>query len=118
MGILILIMLCIVVFDYVINRYLMRRLQIENSSNKYINRIHKYVENSLYIIAIVLIVISVTDFESLRIFTFVTMAIMFAFRAIMQILYEKERKTYIHSVVTLGLIVIGTIIYGVLDMNA
>ena len=117
MLILLVIIFSMLIINYVINRYLMNRLHIEGSPNKYVNRIHKYIENPLYVITFIVITISIHDFHFLRIFIFVIPALMFAFRAIMQVMYEKERKTYIHSVVALGLFIIGGIIYMILEMN-
>lgn len=117
MGMLILILFSILILDYAINRYLLNPRDIGESPHNYINRTHKYVENVIYAITIIVIVISINDFYSLRIFIFVLFAMMFLFRFIMQMIYEKEKKTYIQSLVTIGLIIIGAIIYGLVEMG-
>lgn len=104
----------ILILDYLINKKLMDYFNMEEPVNKYVNQWHKYIENAIYLIHLIIIVITITDYESYRVLIFIIAAIMFLFRAFMQFKYEKEDKTYLLSLVSVGLFVMATIVYAML----
>jgi len=110
------ILICILVANYVINNVLTRKLNIKkpDPGNKYVNTLHKYGEGILHWATIIVIVISITNFHHLRIFIFIVPCIFFAFSTLMEWNYVKQNKTYLLSAVSCGLFIIGAIVYGLI----
>lgn len=110
------ILICILVSNYVINNILTRKMNIKkrDSQNKYVNTLHKYGEGILHWATIIVIAISITNFQHLRIFIFIVPCIFFAFSTLMEWNYVKKNKTYLLSAVSCGLFIIGSIVYGLI----
>ncbi|WP_339229305.1 DUF4181 domain-containing protein [Oceanobacillus sp. FSL K6-2867] len=109
------ILFSILILDQFINRSLIKKLHIEKAEleSKYVNKLHKYGERVLYWSSFIVMIISIQEFHHLRLFIFIGMAILFAFRTIMKWNFMKESKTYFLSAVTCGLFIAGLIVYGV-----
>ncbi|MFD1361718.1 DUF4181 domain-containing protein [Lentibacillus salinarum] len=109
------IMIAILVLDHFINRKLITKLNIEESDlgKTYVNKLHKYGEGILYWTSFIVMIIAISDFKYLRIFIFIGMTVVFAFRTIMKWIYAKENKTYLLSATTCALFILGSVIYGV-----
>ncbi|WP_080875959.1 DUF4181 domain-containing protein [Oceanobacillus timonensis] len=106
----------ILILDHFINRYLIKKWDIQTSDLglKYVNKLHKYGERILYLGSLIVLVIAVNDFPDLRIWVFISMAVLFAFRTIMKWTYAKENKTYLLNAVTCGLFIVSSFVYGFL----
>ncbi|MFD1412264.1 DUF4181 domain-containing protein [Oceanobacillus jeddahense] len=59
-------------------------------------------------------VIAVYDFPNLRIWIFISMTAMFAFRTIMRWIFTRENKAYLTSAITCGLFIMGAIAYSII----
>ncbi|MFD2629938.1 DUF4181 domain-containing protein [Oceanobacillus kapialis] len=116
------ILICILVLDHFINRRLIKKLPIERSTleneSKYVNKQHKYGENILYWSSYIVMLFSILEFPSLRIFIFIGVGLVFEFRTYMKWKFTREKKTYLLSAVTCGLFLIGSIVYALLDYTA
>ncbi|GAA0416049.1 DUF4181 domain-containing protein [Agaribacter marinus] len=113
------ILIAIFILDQFINRSLIKKWDIEipELERKYVNKLHKYVEKILYCSSFIVMIIAINEFSHLRIFIFISMAVMFAFRTIMKWTFTKESKTYLLSAVTCGLFIVGSIVYGLTHYN-
>ncbi|WHX28115.1 DUF4181 domain-containing protein [Virgibacillus halodenitrificans] len=111
---LIIILSVILVLDQLINRKLIKKLSIEESDlgKKYVSKLHKYGEGILYWTSFIVMILTINEFPHLRIFIFIGMTILFAFRTIMKWVYARERKTYLLSAITCVLFILGSISYG------
>lgn len=109
------IMIAILVLDHFINRKLIAKLNIKefDLGKKYVNRLHKYGEGILHWASLIVMIIAISDFKHLRIFIFIGMTMLFAFRTIMKWIYAKENKTYLLSATTCILFILGSVIYEV-----
>ena len=110
------ILICIVVSNYILNNILTRKLSIKKRDyeNKYVNTLHKYGEIILHWTTIIVMVISITSFPNLRILIFIVPCILFTFSTLMEWSYVKQDKTYLLSAVSCGLFIIGSIVYGLI----
>jgi len=117
MIIIITIAITILILDQLINRKLIKKLNIEDSDLdlKYVNNLHKYVEGILYWTSFSVMIIAVLEILHLRILIFVGMAVVFAFRTIMQWIFTKESNTYLLSSITCVLFIIGSVTYWISD---
>ncbi|WP_018930702.1 DUF4181 domain-containing protein [Gracilibacillus lacisalsi] len=110
----IVIIFCIFILDQLINRKLIKKMNIEAADleNRYVNKTHKYVENILHWATLLLIAASISDYHQLRLFLFIVPSLMFAFRAIMKWKFATDNQTYLLSSVTCVLFIMGLIVYG------
>ncbi|MCT2534863.1 DUF4181 domain-containing protein [Aquibacillus koreensis] len=110
------ILICIVILDHLINRHQIKKKKIDVSDLgiKYVNKLHKYGEKTLYWITMIIMILSITDFQQLRLFIFIGPGITFAYRTIMKWKFAKQNRTYLLSAVSCGLFIVGTIVYGLL----
>lgn len=82
---------------------------------KYVNKPHKYFEITLYGIIVYVLMLALNQFLYLRMFIFVGMAFLFAFRTIMIWVFDRESETYILSAITCILFILESITYGVTE---
>jgi hypothetical protein len=110
----IVILFCIFIMDQLINRKLIKKMNMEEADleKRYVNKTHKYVENILHWATLLLIAALISDYHQLRLFIFIVPSLMFAFRAIMKWKYSTDNQTYLLSAVTCVLFIIGSIVYG------
>jgi hypothetical protein len=105
----------ILILDQLINRRLIKRLHITEAEleKKYVNNPHKYGEKLLYSISFIVMFFAIYEFHQLRIFIFIGMAALFAFRTLMKWKHAEGNRSYILSSVTCGLFVVGAVVYAV-----
>ena len=110
------ILIAILILDQIINRKLIRKLNIKESEldKKYVSKLHKYVETILYGTSFIVMILAITEYPHLRIFIFVGMTVVFAFRSIFKWIFTRESKTYLLSAITCTLSILGLLTYLVL----
>ena len=92
-------------------------IELPELESKYVNKLHKYGENILYWISLIVMILAIVEFHYLRLFIFISFAIMFAFQSILKWTFRKENKIYLLSAVTSGLFIIGSIVYSLTNYN-
>ncbi|WP_163580556.1 DUF4181 domain-containing protein [Gracilibacillus saliphilus] len=115
MIVIIVILFCIFIMDQLINRKLIKKMNMEEADleKRYVNKTHKYVENILHWATLLLIPASITgEYHRLRLFLFIVPSLMFAFRAMMKWKFATDNQTYLLSAVTCVLFITGSIVYG------
>lgn len=112
------ILICILVLDDLINKHQIKKKNIDLSDLeiKYVNKQHEYGEKILNWATMIIMILSITDFHHLRFFIFIGLGITFAFRTLMKWKFANQNKTYLLSAVTCGLFIIGLIVYGLLHV--
>lgn len=109
----IIIMFTILIFSLISNKLLRDKenIKVPDSRGRYVNKIHQYGEQTLYIINLVVVTLAIMDFSHLRVFIFVGFSITFAFSMIMEWKYARENKMYLLSALNCGLFIIGSFTY-------
>lgn len=111
------ILFVMIIIDQFINRKLIKKLNIEEPAldEKYVNKLHKFVERILYLSSYIVMILTVNEFPHLRIWVFLGLSAVFGFRTIMEWNFKRGSKIYLLSAITCGLFILGAITYGTID---
>ena len=106
-------LLFIAILNHVTNRWLIKKWDIKQKDleSQPISRFHKYGEKLLYWISFFISIIIIVNYPNLREFIFLNIAVFFVCRATLEWYFTRENKVYRLSLVTSGLIIIGSCIY-------
>ncbi|WP_042148687.1 DUF4181 domain-containing protein [Paucisalibacillus sp. EB02] len=100
----------VLVIIFIINTYLKKKFDIEQdfAPLRYYSKTHKWVERTLFIGFVILIVLVYITYTSAEIYLFLGYAvILFGFRTTMEYKYEREEKEYLLTLVlTIGVLVL------------
>lgn len=112
---LIIILAVVMVVDQIISRFWLQKKYPDrrNPDEKFLNRLHKYGERTIYVIAVIVSILAISALPQLRPTIFIGMGLLFVFRAAMERRYAASPGSYIHSVITSSLMITGGLIYTV-----
>ncbi|GLO65428.1 DUF4181 domain-containing protein [Oceanobacillus kimchii] len=107
------ILISIVILSIAINKFLVKQFQIDipESKERYVNRLHKTVEKVFHAGTLIAIPLTFTQFPQYTVFVFIIPAMQQLFRFLMEFLFNYENKRFILSVNTSWLLLIGAIVY-------
>ncbi|MGY4690792.1 DUF4181 domain-containing protein [Salibacterium sp. K-3] len=83
----------------------------------YINKFHRYMDKSFYVLWLFVVIATINDFYSYRIVIFIVPVLLFAFRTVMWCYTPGGRQTYLLSAVPCALFLTGTGLYGFFSMG-
>ncbi|MEF2291398.1 DUF4181 domain-containing protein [Virgibacillus dokdonensis] len=113
-------MFSLLILHIIIQKRLIRSLNMnvnddDESKEKYVNNIHRYGEKTLNFLILIIITITIIDYHEFRVFIFISMAILFAFRTYIEWKHIKGSLQYLLSATSIGLCIIGAVVYSILD---
>ncbi len=113
-------MFSLLVLHIILRKRLVKRLNMnvndeEETSKEYVNKLHRYGEKTLNLLVLIIITITIKDYHEFRVFIFISMAALFSFRTYMEWKHIKESQQYLLSGTTIGLCILGAIVYSILD---
>ncbi|SFL90980.1 DUF4181 domain-containing protein [Salibacterium qingdaonense] len=102
--------------------YILRRggiVELPASDPDYVNKRHKYIDKSLYVMVHIVIVLTLTMFPSYRILIFLLPVLHYAYLAVMwhRTRIPGGRRTYLLSVISAVLFLTGAVLYGFFNMG-